>query len=62
MRIECPAGQRFHDPSFQDESVIIAVCGPNQYRFTITSENGRFIADSVSNFRFGCGGKNVESW
>ena len=55
MKITCPDGSMFQDPSLQAESSVIAECGPEQYRFTLTSEGGYPVANTVKNDMFGCG-------
>ena len=58
MKIKCPDGSRFQDPDLKGESTVIAKCGFDQYRFSLTNTNGNSIADSISNDRFGCGKSN----
>ena len=55
MKITCPDGSMFQDPSLQAESSVIAECGPEQYRFTLTSQEGHPVANTVKNDMFGCG-------
>ena len=55
MKISCPNGAIFQDAILEAESTVIAECGPEQYRFSVRSEAGYPIADSVKNDRFGCG-------
>ena len=58
MKISCPEGSVFQDPSLQGESVVMAECGPEQYRFTIKSMEGIPVVSSLKNDKFGCGKSN----